>query len=260
MSNRAVSEVLGFILIFALITTTVGIVYVTGVDGLSDRRDAERVNNAERAFDVLADNLQDLRQQGAPSRATEIKLADARLSFGGETQMKVVVTSTTPDRVYTADIDPIVYSSNTDTEIVYEGGAVIRVDGDSAILKRKPGMVFTYDVESGRTTAIIPFVQTRAQGGRSIGGSTTTLIRTRQADSELLTPPSSGPYSIRYTIETTPERAEVWKGYLDGQMTESEWNKNCELKTTDEPDDTVECTLDVDRLYIPVTRIDVTFS
>ena len=78
--TRGVSEIVGFILVFSLVLGTITLVYASGLSGLDDTRDAERITNAERAFDVLANNFQQMGRGEAPNRATEIKLAEAQLS------------------------------------------------------------------------------------------------------------------------------------------------------------------------------------
>ena len=60
MRDRAVSDVVSYILVFALIISTVGIVSVSGISGLQDSRDGERVENAQRGFDLLADDVEDI--------------------------------------------------------------------------------------------------------------------------------------------------------------------------------------------------------
>ncbi len=79
MPDRGQTETLGFALIFALMISSVVITFTAGYAGLQDVRDIERTNNAERAFEVFADNIGDITQNSAPSRATEMKLSDARL-------------------------------------------------------------------------------------------------------------------------------------------------------------------------------------
>ena len=257
MADRAVSETLGFVLVFALITSTVGVVYVSGIGGLTDARNAEQVNNAERAFDVLADNMADIHQRNAPSRATEIKLADAQLGYDEHTELSVeVLSSGNTDRV---KIAPIVYTDDSGSEIVYEAGAVVRTDPNGgAVMKREPKMVFRVD-DGGDRVAIIPFIQTRTGDTGGIGGSTTVLVRGKHAISEVLTARTSGgPYTVTFTLDTTSSRALVWKRYLEAEMDESTWNLDCDLVGTD--DDTVECSFTVDRLHVTATRIDVTIT
>lgn len=77
MNDRGVSDTLGFVFVFAIILSTVAVVTTIGMAGLQDTRDVERVNNAERAFDILGDNMEDIADRGAPSRATEVKVEEA---------------------------------------------------------------------------------------------------------------------------------------------------------------------------------------
>lgn len=278
MADRAVSEVLGFVLVASLIFATLGVVYVAGIGGLEDTRDAERLQNAERAFEVLADNMADIYAEGAPSRATEIKLADAQLSFGSSTTMTAKITnanSGTP--TYTTDLNPVVYSAGTQTEIVYEGGAVLRVERDSAVMKRKPRLVFRKDGDV--KTAVIPYVATRPdhRSGTSIGGSTTVLVRAVEAQTEVLanetdpatpfttqatTDPdgdSNVEFAVTFTIQTTAERAIAWNRFLNERIPDS-FDPSSGDPPCQRSGDTVTCDLAVERLYVTATRIDVGFA
>ena len=69
--GRGVSEVISFVLVFSLIAATVALVYVSGIGGLESTRSSQRVTNAERAFDVLHDNIANIHRRCTPSRATE---------------------------------------------------------------------------------------------------------------------------------------------------------------------------------------------
>lgn len=207
MRDRAASEVLGFVLVFSLIAASTGIVYGVGFTGLEDARDAERIENGERAFDVLADNIDDVVQQGAPSRATEVKLADARAGVGEETRIEVIAGSTAQ-----VDTRPIVFQTNRkDASIVYEAGGVIRTDGDAGVFKRKPGFV----IDEDRTVLALPQLEAPATGG--VGGSTTVLVRTDRRGMSVLTDetPTS---SITLRIETTEARAAAWNRYLETEI------------------------------------------
>ena len=270
MTDRAVSEVLGFILVFSLIVTMTSLVYVSGISELENRRDVERVDNAERAFDVLADNIDDIYRRDAPSRATEIRLADSQLRFGDTTTMTVDITNLPTPSDNTA-IEPIIYSTGTGTELVYEGGAIIRTEPNGGVvMKEEPGMLFTEN--GGVRTAVIPHIQTRSESEEGIGGSTTALVRTDLASSEVLTartdPDADGTtdangdsdsdeYELRFTVETTSDRGPVWQAHLNDEIRSA---YSIATDVCSESDGTVVCTFDVDRLHITATRIDVTFN
>lgn len=279
MRDRAVSEVLGFILVASLIFATLGVVYVAGLGGLEDTRDAERLQNAERAFEVLADNMADVYAEGAPNRATEIKLADAQLEFGSSTTLSVEITNAASGSPsYSTDLDPIVYSAGTGTKIVYEAGAVFRVEPDGAVLKRKPRFVFHEDANNVKTAAI-PYVQTRPgfRSGTSIGGSTTVLVRASSVQTDILaneTQPTdpftteatsdagdadaAHEFAVTFTIQTSENRADAWKRFLNDRIPGS-FDANA-APVCGVSGGTVTCEIAVERLFVTASRIDVTFA
>lgn len=258
MTDRGVSNVVGFVLVFSLVLSTVVVVYAMGFPGLEQRRDAERVTNAERAFDVLADNVADVSDRGAPARATEIKLAEASLRMGEPSRLTVEITNLgTPAPTFSTRIDPIVYAATgSDTRLVYEAGAVIRVQNDGAVMKRDPGPVFVED--GGTRTAVVPMLQTRGVGQTSVGGSTTVRVRTDLAVAEVQNASTSGgPYDVKVTMETSPDRAAVWEAYLDDEVSAAYTGVSDPCSATG---GTVTCTFATDRLFVTATRVDVTFS
>jgi hypothetical protein len=218
MDTRGASELLSFVLVFSLVTATVGYVYVGGISGLSDRRDAERVNNAERAFDVLADSLGDLSHGGAPSRATEIRLADARLSAGDPVVVNVTGnwsdgTEVDSGRNFTIEneLDPIVYDGGTDARLVYANGAVLRQQSGGSVMLRSPEAVVRDD------RVVLPIVETSVESG-AVAGSTTVRIRADRAGTTLVDAERDrGSYDLTIRIETP--RADAWKRYLEAKGT-----------------------------------------
>jgi hypothetical protein len=252
MANRGVSEVVGFVLVFALITSTTGLLYVSGIADLEDRRDAERVNNAERAFNVLANNIERVATGRAPSRATEIKLAEAQLRLGEPTSISVSVDDSLPRGP--DSISPIVYDAGTSSQVVYESGAVIRVDGANAIMKYEPNMLFS----DART--VIQLTETVAGGSGSMAGSTTTLVRTERASSSVLFTREGSP-TVTLRIKTTPARAGAWKRYLDNQIGPMDPDA-CEPGTTqtDVSAGVVECKFETEQLYAVSVSVDTEFN
>ena len=147
--DRAVSETLGFVFIFVLIVSSTGFVYTIGTSNLQDVRDQERLNNAERAFDVMAENMNDLERRSVPARSTEIKLSEAQISHGDPVRIEIrgVLNETgTPDPSvnfsgpnqqhleYT--VTPIVYRGvpTEETRLVYANGAVIRQQRNGVVM------------------------------------------------------------------------------------------------------------------------------
>lgn len=243
MLNRGQTETLGFVLVFAIITASIGIVYATGFTGLNDVREFEQVNNAERAFEVMAGNIQDLTHRIAPSRSTEIKLADAQLRIADEIQIQV----NDPDSSYniTYGLRPIIYDPDTGTEIVYEQGAVIRSQRDSGILVRESTLVLN------ENRSVIPIVHTRLSGDRQISGSSTVLLRADHSKTRLDYVNDSASNN-KIWINITSPRAPVWHNHLSTSFD----NVTCE----DVTDDTTACQVTTDRVYVPVYQIDLSIE
>ena len=190
-------------LVFALITTSVGATYVWGMYGLTDAREFERTNNAQRAMEALADNVDDLVRGGAPSRATEIELADARLGTGDP----VTVNVSTRDANYSYSVTPIVYDAGGE-RIRYVNGAVIRAGNGGATMVREPAFV------NGTNRVLVPIVKTYARES-GVGGSATVLVRTERVSTEE-TIHAAANTDVTVTVSAPNER--VWRRYFEEEL------------------------------------------
>ncbi|MFB6089767.1 MAG: hypothetical protein ABEJ97_01795 [Halobellus sp.] len=170
--DRGVSETVSFVLVFALVVASVGTVYALGVAELESTRDAERVENAQRAFDVLADNLGDL-LEGAPSRGTEVKLAEATLRSTSDVAVNVTVDPASgPPESWSYSTAAIVYDVETGGQIRLSNGAVVRdSERGGAAVVRGPPLV----VEDERV--LLRLIKQEHVGSAAVGGSDTVRIR-----------------------------------------------------------------------------------
>lgn len=251
--SRGVSEVIGFVLVFSLVLGTISMVYVGGFSALSDTRDGERVNNAERAMDVLADNFQQLGRGEAPRRATEIKLADAQLTLDERYVLEVNVSGNSS----LSSSRPLTYHSGTGTRISYEHGAIIRVDDDGgAVMLREPDFLITDE----RT--VIRHIELRG-GQLSQGGTQTVLVRADLSSRELQFPLDGEDSdvtgeTVNVTLQTSPERTGAWLRYMEdrSELTDCTERDVPSLETHRE----IECTLTTDSLTVSRTQVDVEFS
>ncbi|WP_280586948.1 hypothetical protein [Halorubrum sp. Boch-26] len=212
--DRGVSDVVGYILVFSLITITIGTVFAVGITGVEDRREAERVANVERAFDVLDDNLRDVQRYDDPSRATEIRLAGGTLSVSEETRV-VLANTSDPDALDNRTLDQ--WSSRTiayeegDTTIAYEAGALVRGDGDGSVMLSEPRFV----AADGRTT--LPVVALLRGGGEEgVTGDGTvqiTVAEDSNADSETARFGAASGETLYLWVET--DHPDAWARYFE---------------------------------------------
>lgn len=249
--ERAVSETIGFVLVFSLVVSSVGVVYVVGFQGLTDARDGERVDNAERAFEVMAHNVEDLTRRGVGSRATEIRIAEAGIRAGDPVQINVTGTYDEANPNPTADfvtgnvsLTPIVYETAAGGDRVrFVGGAVLRGTDDGMVMREEPGVIH----DANRT--VLPIVQTSVFGTQRVDGSATVLVRTERTLSDVVIA-ERGTYDA-VTIRLHTPNTEPWRQYFTGR------GMACSVPSSG----TLECTAtDVKRLSVVVYDVDVTFE
>ncbi|WP_338741751.1 DUF7289 family protein [Haloplanus salilacus] len=238
--TRGQSETIGFVLVFALIVTSTGIVYVAGFQTLGDARTTEELRNMERAFDVLDDSISDVARRGAPSRSTEVSLGNGDLAFGDTARINV----TTNVSAQSVEISPrpIVYRLDG-TEIVYVSDAVIRTDRGSSVMRSDPAVV-----ANGRRV-VLPLIDVDAAGDRvGVGGDTTALIRTQSKSppNTLSVDPDTGRVTVTVTVESP--RTEAWR------RTFQRHGFTCGPAGT-----TVSCSTDTDELHVVWTTTSVDF-
>ena len=241
--DRGQSELVGFLLVFSVVVLTIALVGVTGFVGLEDAKDYQRSTNAEQAFTGFADSVDDVVRAGAPSRSTEIQIADGRLSLGtAETRIRIE----TPDENSTTvnvTTEPVGYESGTGTTITYRSGGLVRRDGDAAVMIREPDFVLSDE------RVVLPVVQTTQSGGGPVGGTSAVDVRTVHAGTDVLV--RDRPVSS-ITLNMTTPNAEAWERYFraaaDGPVTNVERDG-----------DSVEVTLKPERATVTVHRVDVSF-
>lgn len=249
MDKRAASEVLSFALVFGLVVGSVAIISVSGLGTLQDTRDAEQLNNAKRAFDVLSDNMADLHQRGAPSRATEISLENAQLYTGDNVTINVSVENASgPGWVsVTKDVQPIVYEGNKERRLIYEGGAVFHTTRGGGRIDKTPPIVTRGD------RVLFPMVQTRVPQARSVGG-TTVLVRANRDATALPIRNGTSDTIDNVSVNVTSPRRDLWREYFEKSVFD-----DCTTGTDGDGDEYVTCFAGSgpDRVYVPVHEIDV---
>ncbi|MFB6218191.1 MAG: hypothetical protein ABEH77_03265, partial [Halobacteriaceae archaeon] len=221
-----------------------------GVSGLEDLRATEATENVERAFDVLDSNMQDIYRRGAPSRATEIKLASGDIQVGDGVSININATNTsdsTDNTSFVMSTDPVVYDDGDGTKILYVAGAVVRSDRGSAVMLSEPDWL----ASANRT--VVPFVVTYNDGDRTVlSGQGTGLLVLQRASSSLSSFTTGPDSAARVNVSVDSPRAEVWKRYFEKQGFTA---------LDDSPGDgTVVYQFRTDEIYVPRTDIGVTLK
>lgn len=173
--TRAVSETLGYILVFSVIVMTISMATVFGIGGLEDRQATEQVTNVERAFDVLADNFADISRHEDPSRATEVRLAGGTIRIGDPVDISVGQWNSTNETFVDGDkrsvtVQPLEFESDGG-EVIYESGVVFRADRFGSVARSPLPFVV------GNDTAVVPVVATSgSSSGTAVDGDRTAQV------------------------------------------------------------------------------------
>jgi len=246
--ERAQSSAIGFVFVFSIIVVTVGVVTAVGLPVLEDARETERIDNMERAFEVLADNVEDVSRSSAPSRATEVKLTGGSLALGPSSNVTVeAYDENDPDQnmsTYNARPRPIAYQDGG-TEIAYVAGSVIRTDAGSTALSG-PGWI----VSEERT--VLPMVVTRAGGdSTSLGGELTALVLAEELGRDVTRSYAADNDTVVEVTVRSP-RADAWGRYMAGA--------GFDCAGPADPPDGVTCRIETAELVIPEIRVGVSMS
>jgi len=138
--ERAVSEVLAFILVFTIIIGSVTVVSVFGLQSLTSFQENEQVRNAERAFDSMSDNLNDvIRYDGITDRSGELNLREGTLTTSSEGTVLEIDGDEELEELGSIDLGRLEYQADRRSDtIAYEGGAIFRSDGEGSAALEQP--------------------------------------------------------------------------------------------------------------------------
>lgn len=240
--ERGVSEVVAFLLVFAVLLSVslAGAVY--GVESLETATAGEATHANDRALMTLRADLADL-THGATARSTIVRLPAGQLSFGDPIEVRVVVetTGTRTDLVRVTST-PIVVGVGKASG-VYEAGAVTRVYPNSATVVARP----SWRIDPDQT--LLTLVDTRPIGGPTAVGSDSAGIESRVLRTEVASAdPPAAPQRVELTIETP--RAAAWGRAFDH-------NPHLDTVTVDDKASTVTIAFDTAAIAVKTTVIGV---
>jgi len=243
--DRAVSEVLGYVIIFGIVLSSVLLLSASGTTTLEEIRDREQGKNAQRAFDVLADNMAAVYESNSPSRATEIDVGNAELFYGNYTTIEIEIRDDSGNvRTHEEDLRPVVLRTDDDTRLVYEAGAVFQTQRDGGTMLRNPPLLLSGD----RIHA--PVVKTTSPTVQAVSGTTVLLRGKSTARDVLFTPDTLSGNLDEFHVNVTSPRYEVWNRYFD-----EETPLSC---TTDDSTETVECDMSSpDTVFVTLQEIEL---
>lgn len=252
--DRAVSEVVAFILVFAIILISVGVLYSTGFQAMNSYQEHEQSKNAERAMESLADNFNDvIRYNGVNQRYGELSLREGTVSTSDSgTTLNITIPDhdsnpigTTNDQFAgygdnaTVDLGEFAYTSGS-SRVAYEGGGLVRAgdSGDWSLVRKYP------QLKCGENAATISLVAISADD-RSIQSSSglgfTMSVESRSSKVY------NGADSVSIAVDDETEYEDAWNDIFTG-----DWDNGNENDLTGECDD-------LERVVVTIVEVDLEY-
>lgn len=207
--SRAVSDTLGFVLVFSLMLSSVVLVGTLGFSQLRDIQEDEQLRSAERAFEVIDDRYAAATSGRSPVSSSSLDLRRGTLSVKTESSVTVTVDedggSTWSETIPT---NALVYEAG-DTSFVYDSGSTFRVGDANTIVVSEPSL------RCSDGTAIVTLVTLQPDGQTIQRGGTVEVV-SRQNRTALRYPTTRpAPTTTEVTLDVDSPYAAGWERTLD---------------------------------------------
>jgi hypothetical protein len=213
--DDAVSEVVGYLIIFAIVMLSISLIYVNALPALQRSEEQNYLANVDQSFKVLASNINRILTGGAPAQSMEVRLRDSTVALLQKSTLNVSWTNNSGGNDSTGvETLATVEHAFQDRKIAYEGGGVWTKspDGGVAVLISPPLIV-------GNTT-VVPYA-TLTTGNTSLSGRGLIHVEL-QVPCRVLgqCAPSTVEYvnASRVTLNVTSEYCTGWKNFFERSL------------------------------------------
>lgn len=220
--DRAVSDLVGYVLMVAVILVGVGLTATVGVDRLEQAQLSQNTQGVERGMQLLEGNIDEIQSSRAESRTTTLSLSSGRVTINAtDAPSSVLVNvSGTGDSPTRYRMGAITYRFD-DGVVAYEGGGVfLRTFRGNPITSAEP----TFICDDDRAIVSIVTLQGPAVNN-SYGGAEADVVTRRNASRVLFPINRTGADSldestgVNVTVDSA--HASAWRRYLLGG--DQEW-------------------------------------
>ena len=178
-NETAVSEVVGFILIFGMVILAIGIIYAFGYPMLQSNMETSVFESSEQSFIVIQSNMKAVAFEQSPVKTVKMKLQTAALAYSNESSIQLDYNNTTIKK----PLGRIEYIQD-ERKIVYESGGVFkRYYQNNQVLVANPH-IFSTTAASGENVVSVGII-TLYGNNASSGGSGILSLSMKHNDSQL---------------------------------------------------------------------------
>ncbi|MDY0387160.1 MAG: hypothetical protein RBT65_08545 [Methanolobus sp.] len=202
--DAAVSETLGYILLFAIVTLSMGVIYAIGYPALQSSIDTNIFESAEQNFIVLQSNMDRVAFDQTPVKVHKMKLQSSMITVSNDSSMTITYDSDPPLHIPTGEIE---FEKDGKT-VAYEMGSVFKTyTSGSALMVSKPP-IYNSSIDNKDITTI-GLVSVNGDTGMSGKGIVTLTLRHNDSRMDMT------PSPINLTVQINSTHASKWGEYLE---------------------------------------------
>ncbi|HML26177.1 DUF7289 family protein [Methanomethylovorans sp.] len=202
-NDAAVSETVGFILMFSIVILSMSMIYILGYPILQDHIESSVFENAQQSFIVLQSDMKRVAFEQVPVKTMKMKLHSSTLSVDDRSSI-VVNYNGTDVRYNTGNIE---FIKNEDILTYENGGLWMKQHPSGSILVSKPP-IYTGMINNDNMTTIGVI---SVHGRRSTSGNGIASINMEHNSSNLIKPSEK----VDVTITIQSAYSKQWARYLD---------------------------------------------
>jgi hypothetical protein len=201
--NAAVSETVGYILLFAIVTLSMGVIYAIGYPALQSNMDSTIFESAEQNFVVMQSNMKRVAFDQTPVKILKVKLQSASLSVKNESNITVSYDSET---IYCPG--GTIEFARDDKAINYEMGAVMKSYPPRGMVMVSKPQIYIEEINNVNVTTIgiVSVTGSETQSGKGIA----SIIMKHQNSSI-----AKSPGLTNVTVTVNSKYAPKWEQYLE---------------------------------------------
>ncbi|NVO66760.1 DUF7289 family protein [Methanofollis tationis] len=213
-NEEAVSEAIGFIIIFGLVLTGIALITLYGYPMLMQQQSNADVRNMEQTMVVLQNDIKSLCYKNVPYKETSMQVSGGSLAVVNTSGTAQRFTITEGGDTETFPPGMLLYDSdNQDATIALENGAVIRAQAGGSSMLAEPRWYFD-DASDTLVINLIALNSTGTMARSGMGG-----VRLKLNGTETLMD-KSGTLNVQvvYTPDPASSFSKAWENYLTGSL------------------------------------------
>jgi len=214
-SNRAVSEVMGYIFIFGIVMLAIGTIYAVGFPALQSSKDATQFKSVEQGFLILQTDLLKVALDQAPVRTTKLGTAQggSLTSNPNACNLTIKIThSRTTVEEHSILMGNIEFSSRIGS-VACENGAVLTKYPSGSVMVSKPRMFNS--TEQG--TILFSLIKIN-DSFSSVGGGIAQITISNPRFNESIFNTPEVYYNGKLKIKVESEYADAWERFLSDEF------------------------------------------